>query len=150
MISRARANVSNNGYDTVEFRLGEIENLPVADDTADVILSNCVINLSPDKSAVYREAYRVLKPGGRLSISDVVASGELPGSARNDLDLVASCVSGAAGFGQVEAALTEAGFKGIEIRPKDEHTEVLDEWVSGSDARDYVLSAVVQAVKPAE
>tara|TARA_Y100000031_G_scaffold156776_1_gene213035 strand:+ start:2365 stop:3255 length:891 start_codon:yes stop_codon:yes gene_type:complete len=149
MVSRARANASNNDYDNVEFRLGEIENLPVADETVDVILSNCVINLSPDKPAVYREAYRVLKPGGRLSISDVVATTDLPDSAREDLDLVAACVSGAATFGRVEQALSDAGFEGIRIRPKDETAEVIDEWTPGSDVRDYVLSAIVQAVKPA-
>ena len=84
MISKARENARKGGYTNVEFRPGEIEHLPVADDTADVIISNCVINLSPDKPAVYREIYRVLKPGGRISISDVMLSGQVPQEIRQD------------------------------------------------------------------
>src|SRR5687767_7155740 len=94
MIQKARANVSKTDYRNVEFRLGEIENLPVADNSVDAIISNCVINLSPEKERVFAESYRVLKTGGRLAISDVVATAELPESARADLSLYTGCIGG--------------------------------------------------------
>ncbi len=93
MLDKARALAKNDSYPNVEFRLGEIENMPPPDSSVDVIISNCVINLSTDKPRVFREAFRVLRPGSRLAISDIVATGELPENYRNDLDLYASCVS---------------------------------------------------------
>jgi ubiquinone/menaquinone biosynthesis C-methylase UbiE len=151
MVSTARQNAEKVGIPNVEFRLGEIETLPVADHTADVILSNCVINLSPDKLSVYRDAYRVLKPGGRLALSDVVATAELPGEVRKDLKLVAACVGGAATIPEVEALLQEAGFHQIEINPKDNGREILREWDpdQSTNVGDYVASAYIEAVKPA-
>jgi SAM-dependent methyltransferase len=95
MVSRARKNAEKGGYENVEFRLGEIERLPVADGSVDVILSNCVVNLSPAKSKVFEEAYRVLKPGGRLAISDIVATGPLSEAMKRDLELISGCVAGA-------------------------------------------------------
>ena len=95
MIIKARENAEKGGYDTVEFRLGEIENLPAADNSADVIISNCVINLAPDKSRVFRDAYRVLKPGGRLMVSDIVLTKELPEAIKNSITAYVGCVSGA-------------------------------------------------------
>ena len=94
MIKRAQENATKGAFENVEFRLGEIEDMPVDDNSIDVILSNCVINLSPDKFAVYKEAYRVLKPGGRLAIFDMVASGVIPPEIKNDMDLYSSCVAG--------------------------------------------------------
>ena len=148
MVSRARAKAKEGGYSNVDFRLGEIENLPVADSSADVIMSNCVINLSPDKTAVYREAFRVLKPGGRLAISDVVTTAELPDEARGNLERYAACVSGAATMGELHQILSETGFEKINIQPKDESREVIREWAPGRKLEDYIVSAAIEAVKP--
>ena len=150
MISLARKNVAKMETNNVEFRLGEIENLPVADNTADIIMSNCVINLSPDKQSVYREAYRVLKPGGRLSISDVLATAQLPEKVRNDLALVGACIGGAATIEDVTEMIKQAGFQEITITPKDNNRELLKEWDPdrSEKAVDYVTSAYIEAVKP--
>jgi SAM-dependent methyltransferase len=150
MVSKARKNAEKMGTGNVEFRLGEIEHLPVADNSADIIMSNCVINLSPDKLSVYRDAYRVLKPGGRLAISDVLATAPLPDEIRNDLALVGACIGGAATVDDVEKWLKEAGFQGIRITPKEIPGELIREWDPGKtkNALDYVVSAYIDAVKP--
>lgn len=148
MVSRARANAREGGYSNVDFRLGEIENLPVADSSVDVIMSNCVINLSPDKTSVYREAIRVLKPGGRLAISDVVTAAELPDEARGDLAQYAACVSGAASINELKNILAKAGFEDIRIQPKSGERDIPDTWKPGSNIGDYTVSATVEAVKP--
>lgn len=148
MISKARANAETGGYAHVDFRLGEIEHLPVEDASVDVILSNCVINLSPDKQAVFHEALRVLKPGGRLAISDVVASAELPAEMLADLALYAGCIGGAATVTDVEAMLTRAGFTDIRIEPKDESKTFMEAWAPGRNITDYVVSATIEAVRP--
>jgi len=147
MIDLARENASKGEYRNVEFRQGQIENMPVEDNSVDVILSNCVINLSPDKPAVYREAYRVLKDGGRLAISDMVASGEMPPEIKDDLALHSSCVSGALQVDELKHILEESGFKDIRIRPKDESREFINQWIPGVPIEDYVLSATIEAVK---
>jgi arsenite methyltransferase len=147
MVARARENARKAGYANVDFRLGEIEHLPVADSTVDVIISNCVINLSPDKPAVFRDAYRVLKPGGRLAVSDVVATAELPEEWRRDMELLSGCISGAAQVYELEAMLADAGFVEIDIRPMEESREFIREWQPGTGMQDYVLSASIQAVK---
>ena len=115
MITKARGNIVKTDLRNVEFRLGEIEHLPVADASVDVIMSNCVINLSTDKPAVFREAYRVLAPGGRLAISDIVALREIPAAVRNDLEAYAGCVSGAALIAEVEGMLRDAGFENVRV-----------------------------------
>jgi SAM-dependent methyltransferase len=147
MVSRARHNAAQGGYANVEFRLGEIEALPVADASVDVILSNCVINLSPDKARVFREAYRVLKPGGRLCISDVVASAELPEALRGDAGLYDCCIGGASLIDDLERYLAEAGFSDIRITPKDESREFIRDWAPGRGVEDYVVSATIEASK---
>ena len=150
MVSKARKNAEKMEMNNVEFRLGEIEILPIADNTADIIMSNCVINLSPDKLSVYREAYRVLKPGGRLSISDVLATVPLPDDVQKDLALVAACVGGAATIDDTEKLLKEAGFQNIKISPNDESRELIRQWdpSKSENAGDYVVSAYIEAIKP--
>jgi SAM-dependent methyltransferase len=148
MVSKARANAEKAGHKNVEFRLGEIENLPVADGIVDVIISNCVINLSPEKPRVFQESYRVLKSGGRLAISDVVAFTEIPEHLKNDLELLAGCVSGASSIAEVESMLKEAGFEAIKINPKDESKEFIKDWAPDTRIEDYVVSATIEAIKP--
>lgn len=148
MVSKARANREAGDYAHVEFRLGEIEHLPVADATVDVIISNCVINLSPDKPAVFREAFRVLRPGGRLAISDVVAFAELPEDVRSDLALYSGCMAGASLISELTAVMAEAGFANVEIAPKDESRSFIERWAPGRDLTEYVASATIAAVKP--
>ena len=115
MVALARANLRETSHRNVEFRLGEIEHLPVADASVDVVISNCVVNLSLDKGRVSREVFRVLRPGGRVAISDMVALEVLPDSVRNDLELVAGCVGGAVTADEFKASLREAGFRDIRI-----------------------------------
>lgn len=147
MVSRARQTAQLNGYDNVEFRLGEIEHLPILSDSIHVIMSNCVINLSPDKQQVFNEAYRVLKPGGRLAISDVVMTTELPDEIKEDPDSLASCVSGASTVEQVRHYLQQAGFQQIIVEPKDESRSFIKDWVPGGNMDDYIQSAIIKAVK---
>ena len=148
MLSKARQNADSAGFNNVEFRLGEIENLPVADNDVDVIISNCVINLSPDKGRVFTESFRILKPGGRLAISDVVASCELPTEIKNDLELHSACVAGASVISDLERYMKEAGFENIRIEPKDDSKAFIKEWAPGRQIEDYVVSASIEAVKP--
>ena len=148
MISKARANAVAGQFTNVEFRLGEIEALPVADSSMDVIMSNCVINLSPEKARVFREAFRVLKPSGRLAISDVVATADMPEEVRNDLALLSGCVAGASRIEAVEAMLREAGFTGITIQTNEASRELIKEWAPGRGMEQYVVSAIIEAVKP--
>lgn len=147
MIAKARANAAKSDLENISFRLGEIEHLPVADRSVDAILSNCVINLSPDKPQVYREAFRVLRPGGRLAISDVVAVQPLPAAMRDGTALCA-CIAGAASVAELDAMLREAGFADIRVSVKPESREFIRDWFPGSGAEDYVRSASVEAVKP--
>lgn len=150
MVSKARENATKGGdFTNTDFRLGEIEHLPVADGTVDVIISNCVINLSPDKPQVFKDAFRVLKPGGRLAISDVVMTAQLPSEIKNDLDVLYSgCVSGASSIEDLTNILAENGFTGITIEPKDESKNFIKDWVPGTNIQDYIVSAIIKAVKP--
>ena len=150
MLTTARLNAEKMGAKNVEFRLGEIEHLPVADDSIDIIMSNCVINLSPDKLSVYRDAFRVLKPGGRLAIADIVATAPLPEKIQKDLSLVAACVGGAATIDDTKEMLKEAGFVDIKVEPKDKSRELIRAWDpnKSDSAADYVVSAYIEAVKP--
>jgi arsenite methyltransferase len=148
MVSKARQNADKVGAKNVEFRLGEIEHLPVADGSVDVIISNCVINLSPEKINVFREAFRVLKPGGRLAILDVVVLQSLPDEIKNDLSLISGCVGGTEKIEDIARMLQEAGFKDINIQPKTESRRFIQEWFAGRNLEDYVTSATIEAKKP--
>lgn len=148
MVSKARKNAEKIEATNVEFRLGEIEHLPVADNSADIIISNCVINLSPDKQQVYSDAYRALKPGGRLCISDILATSPLPENIKNDLKAVSACVGGAELIHDTRERLEKIGFTEIKITSKDESRDLISEWAPGKNAGDYVVSAYIEAVKP--
>jgi SAM-dependent methyltransferase len=148
MISQARENLENTGARNVEFRLGEIEHLPVADNLADVILSNCVISLSPEKPQVFREAFRILKPGGRLAISDIVATTPLPDDVKDDLSLFTGCLGGAAWVGDLESLLQEVGFTDIRIVPREESREFIRKLAPDWKLADHVVSVMIEAVKP--
>jgi SAM-dependent methyltransferase len=117
MLALARENQKRAGVDNAEFLKGEIENIPLPDNSADVVISNCVINLSADKDRVLREAFRVLKPGGRLAVSDVVAQGEIPPEIRKSILLWVGCVAGALDEKEYRGKLAAAGFEGIEVEP---------------------------------
>jgi arsenite methyltransferase len=148
MLKKARDNAARIGAGNVEFRLGELEHLPIADNTADVVISNCVINLVPDKAQVFREALRVLKPGGRLAVSDVINVAPLPAELRADPALLCGCVAGAAPAERIEAWLSEAGFVFIRVTPNFESREMVENWASGRGVENYIASAMVEARKP--
>jgi ubiquinone/menaquinone biosynthesis C-methylase UbiE len=147
MVMLARKNVSKKGYTNIDFRLGEIEYLPVADESVDVIISNCVINLSPDKRQVFFEAYRVLKKGGRLSISDVVATKKLDDKTRKDLSLISSCIGGAEYVEGLRKIMQDAGFVNINLREKDNSQDIIFEWFEDTDYSDSVASFIIEADK---
>lgn len=148
MITKSRANAEKGGFANVNFRLGEIEHLPVADNTVDAIISNCVINLSPNKGQVFKETFRVLKPGGRLAISDIVATADLPADIRESMALFTGCMAGASLISELETMMTEAGFESISIQPKDESKTFIKEWAPGRRVEEFVVSASIEAVKP--
>lgn len=148
MIDRARSNAARHEHPNVSFRLGEIEHLPVADETVDVIISNCVINLSPEKQQVLTEAARVLRPGGRLAIADVVRTAPFPSTVELDADSLTSCVAGASSITEFEHMLTEAGFVDTEIEPKEASATFIREWDDERDLSDYLVSAIILGRKP--
>jgi SAM-dependent methyltransferase len=149
MLAKARANAERVAAANVEFRLGEIEHLPIADNTADVLISNCVINLVPDKEQVYREAFRVLKPGGRIAIADVLNTAPLPPGLASDATLLCACLAGAATTRQVEDWLAAAGFTDIRITIKPGSRELVESWAPGRGIEDYAASATIEGRKPA-
>jgi SAM-dependent methyltransferase len=148
MLAKARTNAKKANTTNVEFRLGQIEYLPVVDNSVDAIISNCVINLSPDKPQVFREAFRVLKAGGRVAVADIVRTADLPAELASDLAALCGCVAGAASIEELETMLRDAGFEQIRIRPKDASKEFIRTWTTGRNAADYVVSSTIEAVKP--
>jgi arsenite methyltransferase len=149
MLARARGNAAKVGALNVEFRLGDIEHLPIGDNTADVILSNCVINLVPDKAQVFRDAFRVLKPGGRLAISDVVNIKPLTPDLAADRALMCGCIAGAAASTDVEVWLQAAGFRDVRVTVKGESRDLVASWAPGRGIENFVASAIIEARKPA-
>jgi SAM-dependent methyltransferase len=145
MIKLARRNAKKVGATNVDFRYGEMEEMPLPDGSVDVIISNCVINLSPDKSAVFGEAYRVLRPGGRLSVSDIVVDGQLPQPIRNSLNAWAGCIAGALDESDYLGRIREAGFEKIEVLSRD-YAEI-DESVQWDDVDVVVVGAEEQDVR---
>ena len=148
MLSKARENAQKNAFTNVEFRLGEIEALPAADNSVDVIISNCVINLSPEKQRVFSEAFRVLKPAGRLAIADMVATAPLPDDIKADWAAYTGCMAGASQITELERMLQASGFKDIKIAPKDSSRSFIREWLPGKRVEDYLVSATIEAIKP--
>ncbi len=140
MLEKARANAAKGNYSNVEFRLGEIENLPVADNSVDVVISNCVINLSPDKQSVFRETFRVLKPGGRIMVSDVVLSKELPDFIKDSVDAYIGCVSGAITKNEYLKTVAGVGFREVGI--VNETSIPVEEWIN-----DPIAESVIKKLK---
>jgi arsenite methyltransferase len=148
MVSKARGNARKVEATNVEFRLGEIEHLPVADASVDVILSNCVINLSPDKAAVFREAFRALKAGGRLAVSDVVALKAMPPALAQSVEAMTGCVSGSVRIEELQALLRDAGFQDVKIVARPESAAIIGQCMPGAEG--YVASATIEGKKPGE
>ncbi|MEM3356692.1 MAG: arsenite methyltransferase [Candidatus Bathyarchaeia archaeon] len=153
MIDKARENCRKGGYKNVEFRLGEIENLPVADNTADAIISNCVINLSPNKKRVFKEAFRVLKPGGRLMISDIALLKKLPEAVKKSKKAYVSCVAGAIHKDEYIQLIKDAGFQNVEIIeettfPADCIADASDMEVTTKELAESIVSITIKGVKP--
>jgi SAM-dependent methyltransferase len=146
MVTKARDNARRISATNVEFRLGEIEHLPVPDESVDVIISNCVINLSPDKGAVFREAIRVLKPGGRIAISDVVATQAIPREVADSVEALTGCVAGAAPVDEVRALLADAGFEAIKVDPRRDSGAIIAQCMPGAES--FLASAVIEGKKP--
>ena len=160
MIYRARTTAKETGYDNVEFRLGEIEHMPLDRDVADVVISNCVINLAPDKGRVFEEAFRILKPGGKLAVSDIVLLKDLPDSIRKNLKAWSECVSGAISEKEYLGAIKSAGFENIKVEDRviythDQLVSYLNDAISdpdsklkGTDLSQIVGSYRISARKP--
>jgi SAM-dependent methyltransferase len=148
MLKKARDNAAQIGAANVEFRLGELEHLPIADNTADVVISNCVINLVPDKERVFREAFRVLKHGGRLAVSDIINTAPLSAELRSDPALLCGCIAGAASAERVENRLAGAGFVDVRVIPQPESRELIKTWAPGRNIENHIVSAMVEARKP--
>jgi len=146
MVTKARDNARRVRAANVEFRLGEIEHLPVADGMVDVVISNCVINLSPDKGAAFREASRVLKPGGRIAISDVVATEEIPPALAASVEALTGCVAGASKVEDLRVLLAAAGFEGVTIAVRPDSAAIIRQCMPGAEA--FLASARIEARKP--
>jgi len=144
MLARARAAATRLGAQNVEFREGYLENLPVEDASVDAVLSNCVINLSPDKAQVFREVFRVLKPNGRLAVSDIVTNGSLPEELQKNMEAWGACVAGALDVSEYTRGLTEAGFSEVKVQPKGDASDLIE----AAGLKGKIFSATITARKP--
>lgn len=158
MIAKARANAEKLGYNNVEFRYGDIEHMPVNENVADVVVSNCVLNLVPDKAKAFAETFRILKPGGHFSVSDIVLKGQLPEGLRTSAEMYAGCVSGAIQQDEYLQVVQQAGFRGIKLQKEKKITipdEILSVYLSTPELEKYksgelgIYSITVYAEKPA-
>jgi len=157
MIEKARINADKLGFNNVEFRLGDIEAMPLAAETVDVIVSNCVLNLVPDKEKAFKESYRVLKPGGHFSVSDVVLKGNLPEKLKNDAEMYAGCVSGAIQMDDYIGIIDEVGFKDVKVQKEtlvNLPDDILSKYLSDNEKEEFadgtigIYSITVYAKKP--
>jgi arsenite methyltransferase len=164
MLSKARRGIAdyrrNSGLDNVEFRLGEIENIPVADHSIDIVISNCVLNLSPDKPRVWREIARVLKPGGRVAISDLALLKPLPENIKDMVEALVGCIAGASLIQEIRRDMHAAGLVDISLTPKPQYIQSMTDWQDplyrriiddlprGAKAADYITSLDISATKP--
>ena len=147
MIDKANKNARKRNFGNVEFRLGEIENIPLENNTVDIIISNCVINLSPSKPKVYDEAFRVLKKGGRLAISDIVSKRQMTEEMKQDSEAYCACISGASSMIEIENMLKDSGFEKIQIMQKPDSSEFIKRWSDKFASENYVVSALITASK---
>ena len=147
MVKKAKRNAISGSFTNTYFQLGQMEHLPLKDDCVDVIISNCVINLSTDKSLVFQEGFRVLKPGGRLAISDVIALTEFPDEIKNDLELYSACFSGAMEHKKLLSLLKDVGFSEIELDFDEKGQDITLSWSQKINPGDYIRSASIKAVK---
>jgi len=145
MLERARLAASRLGVRNVEFRQGYLESLPVETASVDVVISNCVINLSPDKPQVFREVFRTLRPGGRVAVSDIVTNGPLPEALQKDMEAWGACVAGALDVSEYTTGLSEAGFTDVEVQPKGDASELIE----AASLKGKIFSAAITARKPA-
>ena len=148
MIKKAKYNAASGSFTNTFFQLGKIEHLPLKSNSIDVVISNCVINLSTDKGQVFHETFRVLKPGGRLAVSDVIALTDLPDEIRNDLDLYSSCFSGAMEHNKLNNLLQAVGFSKITINFDEKGQDITQSWSLQQNPGDYIRSASIKATKP--
>lgn len=148
MINKANENVRKRNFTNVEFRLGEIENIPLENNIVDVIISNCVINLSPNKFKVFDEAFRVLKNGGRLAVSDIVSKQQMTEEMKQDSRAYCACISGASSISEIEIMLKKSGFENIKIEPKSDSSEFIKNWSDKFASENYIVSASITALKP--
>jgi arsenite methyltransferase len=148
MLAKARKNAERVAALNVEFKLGEIESLPLGDRSVDVVVSNCVINLSPDKPAVFHEAFRVLRPGGRIAISDIVASAPLPKRISDDPAALSGCIAGAPAIEELRRYLEAAGFAGVHIEINEASRSFIKNWSPESGAEHFVAAAAIRAIRP--
>lgn len=148
MLETARDAAERNDASNVEFRLGEMEHLPVADETVDVVISNCAINLSTDKRQVFREVDRVLKPGGRLAVSDVVKTGPVPDDVDLDPDAFAGCIAGAVPVNALRRMLEDAGFEDVNVAIEAGSESFISDWAEDYDPSEFLASARIEARKP--